>query len=730
MESSENTIQPARGPDRAAAGTVYAGTVTGVKNEGNVQTLEVQFSQGKIRFKADGDFSPGEKVRLSFPGHGAVQVEKGAASQGDGIEADYALPRNLSALKDLRGFEENLVAWMGAAKDSPAAANANAGADAQARSALMRLTLPQLMLKIMEQPGGREKIAQAAAGLDPAILDALYDALEATDADALPADSGAVDEESAEPAAGFPLTEGPVRNGAKPALLDLLRTLGQPVNPGEAGRSGSAPAANASSSAIPVSLPVRTLLSADTGAFMPAESGTGHAPWFGRIVDKQAADDFLTPKQRLQFTGRGAPPDNGPMFRYLIDTGGRTLEAYSSQSLEPGAFTDFTLERQGGRVQAVFTDPAASLPAGIRSAMAGASPALRQGIQVAAHYLHEFRGEPYFDTLVEDFGEVLAQSGRLESRAAGGALANAGPAGKGAEKPAGMPDRETLDGLLKLFVAYPRDPARPEAQAKAWGDAVKDPQAMLKLLRSMAPDQDETLLRARTALHLSAETRSSEGTADPDALGSAAGKTDGPEAAALLKKLLPETFRSDELLTFAKDAIPPSLSGKEHEAGKFLLQAVAHAFPREDQIQEGRPVQFYFYQGQEWRQLRVTWEREGGGKAVRGKPGPKAPLHVSVETEAKRMGKVNVAVSWDPKGAKLDFRNQFHDVRDLLARSLPELEKNLALMDFRVTAWTYELIPPEPAMLPDSGWARPGLSAASLRGPSGASEGGGLDVKG
>jgi hypothetical protein len=712
MESSENTIQPARGPERAAGGTVYAGTVTGVKNEGDVQTLEVQFSQGKIRFKADGDFSPGEKVRLSFPGNGAVQVEKNAASLGDGPEADYALPRNLSALKDLRGFEGNLVEWMGGAKDSPVSANASAGDAAQARSALMRLTLPQLMLQVMERPGGREKLAQAAAGLDPTVLNALYDALESTDAESLPADAGAA------------------RNGAKPVLLDLLRTLAQPGGPGEAGRSGNARAGAASSSAIPVSLPVRALLSAEAGSFMTVESGAGHAPWFGRIVDKQAADDFLTPKQRLQFTGRGAPPEHGPMFRYLIDTGGRTLEAYSSQSLEPGAFTDFALERQGGRVQASFTDPAASLPAGIRSAMADASPALRQGMLVAAHYLHEFRGEPYFDKLVADFGEVLAQSGRLDPRAADGAMENAGAAGKGLEKAAGMPDREMLDGLLKLFVAYPRDTARPEAQAKAWGEAVKDPQAMLKLLRSMAPEQDETLLRSRTALHLAADGRASKGDPESDAFAAAPGKADGPEVAALLKKLLPETFRSEDLLKLAKDAIPSSLNGKEHEAGKFLLQAVAHAFPREDQIQEGRPVQFYFYQGQEWRQLRVTWEREGGGKAARGKSGPQAPLHVNVETDAKRMGKVNVAVSWDPKGAKLDFRNQFHDVRDLLAQSLPELEKNLALMDFRVTAWTYELIPPEPASNPDPGWARPGLSAASLRGPSGLSDGGGLDVKG
>jgi hypothetical protein len=719
MESSENTIQPARAPERTAGTKVFAGTVTGVKKEGSSQTLEVQFSQGRIRFKAEGDFSAGEKVRLSFPGNGAVQVEKGTAASGEGAEADYTLPRNLSALKELRTFEESLVKWMGAAKDSPA--QANTGANGQAQSAWMRLTLPQLMLQAMERPGGRDKLLQSAAGLDPSVLNALYDALEATDTESMLMETGPA-KWSSGPSSAEAI---PARGGARPALLDLLRTLTQPV-PGDAGRAGGAGAGGqTSSSAIPVSLPVRALLSADSGSFLTVESGDGHAPWFGRIADKQAADDFLTPKQRLQFTGKGAPPENGPMFRYLIDTGGRTLEAYSSQSLEPGAFTDFTLERHGGRVQAAFTDPASSLSAGIKSAMAGASPALREGMLVAAHYLHEFRGEPYFDKLVADFGEVLAQSGRLNPQAADGTAA-----GKNVQKPVGMPDREALDGLLKLFVAYPRNAAQPEAQAKAWGDAVKDPQAMLKLLRAMAPDQEESLLRARTALHLAAERALSSGNPEAAGVEGASGNADGREVAALLKKLLPDTFRSEDLLKFAKDAIPSGLGNKEHEAGKFLLQAVAHAFPREDQIQEGRPVQFYFYQGQEWRQLRVTWERGGGEKAVRGKPGPKAPLHVNVETDAKRMGKVNVAVSWDPKGAKLDFRNQFHDVRELLAQSLPELERNLALMDFRVTAWTYELVPPEPGPLPESGWTWSGLSASSLRGPAGAPEGGSLDVTG
>ena len=128
--------------------------------------------------------------------------------------------------------------------------------------------------------------------------------------------------------------------------------------------------------------------------------------------------------QRLQFGGAGmvagAPTPmsakSEPLFRYLMDMGGRTMEVFSSQDVEAGEFADFELERLGGRVQARFSDPAASLPVGVRTAMAGSSPELRQGMLVASHYLQDFKGEPYFGRLMQDFGEVLAQSGAMDAR--------------------------------------------------------------------------------------------------------------------------------------------------------------------------------------------------------------------------------------------------------------------------------------------------------------------------
>ncbi|MEO7427416.1 MAG: hypothetical protein ABI036_19680 [Fibrobacteria bacterium] len=724
MDASENSIPPLRFADKASGlgarsagttadkvspGTAFMGTVTAIKKADGAQTLEVQYSQGKVRFQADGDFQVGERLRLSFSENGSVQVEKGPPAPGSGDQGvGYTLPGNMSTLKDLRDFERKVSQWVASGGRSGTGAASRTGMDAGPAApepaALQRLTLPQLLLKAMALPGGKEFLGQALAGAHSGTLSALLEAVEV-----LPEESPA---------------------GSKAALLDMLRSAAGDGNAAGAGK-GTRP-----SDALLAMLggtTERAEKPGSAGAFLPAESGSGHAPWFGRILERQQADGYLSPSQRLRFGGAEGPPQSGPMYRYMLDMGGgHTLEAFSSEAKPPGSFTDFTLEKQGGRLQAVFMDPAAALPADLKTAMAAASPQMRQGMMLAARYLREFEQEPYFGRLVADFGEVLAQSGRMEANGADG-------------KPAGIPDRKDLDGLLKLFVAFPRDGARPESQAKVWGEAVQDPQAMLRLLKTLKPEGDASLLRSGTALRLAGEavipagvavrlgakgipdmnTTRAEGNPAvtpqnlPPGPAGAAQAGESPEVtAAWLKKLLPEAFRSEDLLNLAKDASLLTPAGKEHDAAKFLLQAVAHAFPREDQIQEGKPAQFYFYQGQEWRNLQVTWER--GAEKGRAKAGSKAPLQVRVETQAKHMGTVKVGVSWDPKGARLDFKNQFIDVRDLLSRSLPELERNLALMDFRVTAWTYDLLPDAVPASPDPGWTRP----ASL------SDGANLDLMG
>jgi hypothetical protein len=626
------------------------GTVTGLKREDGRQTLEVQYSQGRIRFQAEGDFQVGEKVRLSFPGNGAVQVEKGQNAEGpaDWQGVGYTLPRNLGALNDLRAFEEQLVRWMGG-RPQPGAVPAAVGKDPFAR-----LTLPQLLMQAMERKGGKDFLAQSLANLDPSVVSALLDSLDEAEGDP----------------------------SIKAALSDLLRSLGR----------GADAAPQASARPAPAS-----------GAFLTAEAGAGHAPWFGRIAARSEADGILFASNRMGYAGAGSGKGE-PVYRYMLDMGGSSLEVYSSQAKEPGEFADFALERHGGRLEARFSDPAASLPAGLRTAIAGAPSEARQGMVLASHYLQEFQSEPYFGKLVEDFGTVLSQSGLLA------------PPGPG--QPAAIPKQEQVDELLKLFVSFPRDADAPAAQAKAWGDAVRDPKAMEKLLQALRPQDEAALLRTGTSLRAVPGADARPAAAEALLAAMKAGG-EGPEAAAaLLRKLLPESFKPEDLLRLAKDAALPA--GKEHEAAKFLLQAVANSLPQNAPIPEGTPTQFYYYQGQEWRNLQVTWRREGGGKDARNRKGPEGPLQVKVETQSKHMGRVNVGVSWEPKGARLDFKNQHQDVRELLSQSLPELEKSLALLDFKVTAWTYELLPNEMPSLPDPGWTRP----ASL------SDGAHLDLKG
>lgn len=670
MDSSEYKIQPVKGGSGSpAVPTAFAGTVTGVKTENGEQSVEIRFSQGRIRLQAEGEFQPGDRVKLTFAGNGSVQLEKGPMPQpqdeGDGV--GYKLPANLSTLKDLRAFEENVSRFLAGREAAGMAAGSQAGAG-QGRPA-GSTSLPRLLMQAMGKQGGRDLLAEYLPALHRGVVSALIDALQETEGDP----------------------------GSKSGLLDLMKALGK-------SRDGAA---------VELAGGKAQAAAADTGKFMTGEVGAGHTPWFGRIASKSQAEGFLTPMQRLQFGGAGmaagAPSPmsakSDPLFRYQMDMGGRTLEVFSAQDMEAGEFADFGLERQGARVQARFSDPAASLPGDVRTALAGSSPEMRRGMLVASHYLHDFKGEPYYGRLIRDFGEVLAQSGAMEAKT---------PEGR-----PGIPDRKDLDGLLKLFVAYPRDTEHPERQARAWGDALKDPQAMMRLLKVMRPEQDAALLRAATGLRLAPAQTLMPGDAERSAVippmpplvpeTALEGGGDGQEAAAgWLRKVLPEAFSSGDLLKLAAEGAPPTSAGKEHDAAKFLLQAVAGGFPREDQIPEGKPSQFYFYQGQEWRNLQVTWKRDGGGQG-KGKAGPKAPLQVRVETTARHMGQVNVAVSWEPKGAKLDFRNQFHDARELLRKFLPELEKSLALLDFKVTSWNYELLPPDEsaAPAPDPGWTRP-----------------------
>lgn len=735
MDGSQTPIQPGRtGPGTGMPQGVVQGTITAIRQEEGRQSVEIQSAQGRIRLQADGEFQVGEKVRVHMPqaGQGGeIRLEKGLEKtplplphlmvEGPGKDAD--LQGKVAVLKELRAFEENLGRWIGARQPgstgqaqaamalgaglaagigsgsgsggiaASAAPAALAGADLES---LLRLPLPELLKRMLAREGGRDMLARSLLGLGPQAFAALMDGLEEGSGSAGgPADSG------------------------KASLLQMLRVMrrdgdagaARPEAQGMAGRMAAGGAGMEPRGALPMGI-------RDLGAFWPGGPGgaangsttgaNGQAmPWMGRVIERQevgGAMAFAGGRMLPAASKDGAAP---PMFRYLLDLGGRTLEVRGAQARQPGEFVQFEMEKQGARLQARFLDPAQALPASLRTAFAEASPEGKAALQVSARFLTEFKAEPFFDRLVKDFGEVLFQSGRL-----------ALPEGQQAWKAGTLPNPRELDTLLRLFVAFPRDAGQPERQAKTWSDAARDPRALMDLLRDLKPGGDTALLRTGTPLRLAgAPDPRDAGLPLPAGAGGAEKRTEA--LAALLRGALPDVFKSPELLELARQtAQSGGPEAREQQAARFLLQAFSGLMPREDEMREGRPAPFYFYQGQDWRGLQVTWQRDGE-RADPGRRNSGAPVMVRVETEARHMGKVDVGAVLTEGRLVLDFRNQFHDVRDLLEENIPELEKSLALLGVRIEAWSYARLPEAPQAPPTAGWVRP----ASL-------DGGNLDLTG
>jgi hypothetical protein len=735
VDGSQTPIQTGRtGTGTGMPQGAVQGTITAIRQEDGRQSVEIQSAQGRIRLQADGEFQVGEKVRVHLPhaGQGGdVRLEKlplplpqPNAEGLPGKGADFQ--GKLAVLNELRAFEENLGRWIGGRQpglpgqaqaamaqgaglaagvggggftgSAVTAALTGTGAGADLES-LLRLPLPELLKRVLAREGGRDMLAQNLLGLGHQAFAALMDGLE----------------ESAGKAGG------PGDSG-KASLLQMLRVMRRE---GEAGAGTARPdvhgmagrvASGGTDARVTTSMGPR-----DMGAFWPAgpESAGGTAnrsasgingqamPWMGRVIERQEVGGSMAFAGGRMLPAPSKDGADSTMFRYLLDLGGRTLEVRGAQARQPGEFVHFEIERQGARLQARFLDPAQAMPATLRAAFAAAPPDGKAALQVSARFLSEFKSEPFFDRLVKDFGEVLFQSGRLSL-----------PEGQHAWKAGSLPNPRELDTLLRLFVAFPRDTDQPERQAKTWSDAARDPRALMDLLRDLKPGGDTALLRTGTPLRLAGPLSPQEAGLPPPP--GSAGTEKGAEAlATLLRGALPEVFKSPELLDLARQ---PALSGnpdaKDQQAAKFLLQAFSGLMPREDDMREGRPAPFYFYQGQDWRGLQVTWQRDGE-RAAHERRDPTAPVKVRVETEARHMGKVDVGAVLTEGRLMLDFRNQFHDVRELLEENIPELEKSLALLDVRIEAWTYARMPDAPNVLPTAGWVRP----ASL-------DGGNLDLVG
>lgn len=669
-----------------------------MKRENGVQTVEIQSAQGRIRLQAEGEFQVGERVKIFMPQGGAVRLEKAPppAGQADWRGVSYQMTENIATLKSLRAFEEQLVNWVaGRQPGSPGAGMGAAGGGLLGAGSeletLMRLPLPELLKRVLAREGGREMLMGALSGLGKEAFATLMSGLEE----------------------GAGSTPG-IADGSKASLMEMLKGMRRNLEntPPGADRALSGVPGKGAEALAARGGPAQPGL----GAFWPGGAGEGAAPWLGRVLERQdtAGSLAFAGGKPLPYMQKGAGAGDSPMIRYLMDLGGRTMEVQSSQSRQPGDFVSFEMERQGARMQARFLDPAQTLPASLRASFAEAPVDAKAALQVAARYLNEFKGEPYYDRLIKDFGEVLAQSGRF-----------ALPEGATSLKPGNLPTQKELDNILRLFVAFPRDLEQPERQARTWSEALRDPKAMMDLLKTLKPEADTSLLRSITPMRLAAGAGASGagalgGGLPPElaALNLSGGEKGEDALVALLRKMLPEGFRSAELLELARQPGAPGTETKEGKHAQFLLQAFAGLVPREDELREGKPNQFYFYHNQDWKGLQVTWERNKE-QGVRQKRDSDTPIKVRVETQAQHMGKVDVGVVLRGDQASLDFKNQFHDVRDLLGENMPELEKSLAILDVHIEAWTYEQMADQPMVLPTAGWVRP----ASL-------DGGNLDLMG
>jgi hypothetical protein len=66
---------------------------------------------------------------------------------------------------------------------------------------------------------------------------------------------------------------------------------------------------------------------------------------------------------------------------------------------------------------------------------------------------------------------------------------------------------------------------------------------------------------------------------------------------------------------------------------------------------------------------------------------------MDITVRGQNLGQVEVNLVLDAQGSRLQFRNEFHDARNLLARYLPPLERLLEDLDLRLLDWSYARLP-------------------------------------
>ncbi len=653
-----------------------AGVVTAVEQGREGQKLTVQTPAGRVQVMAEGQFSPGQTVRLDPETLQASNPSLLAYLSGERTPAFRADTLSTLRMAVLREFQAKLVEWQAGRPELP-----------------QRQPLFELMKDIASQPGGRDFILQLARQLFAEFGGHLPSAL-------MPGPNGAaavLPDSPTEfarlilqslfrgwapstPTTGphsAPLLHPPFREPTETQLLPkLVQVLTrEPALPFAASSATAgiqkeiAPAplfatpATPATSVSPVPLPAN-LVPPVLPVSLPAN------PIF-------PAPTAAVPSSPASPIASLNPILGEPVFRYTLDAGTWTAEAFSRESRTPGEAVPVRLERVDGTLRAHFLPITSVLSPEVLLALPQKTAAPHPAFFAAQEFLGDFKSEKFFPQLVRDFGEILRAGGRYDPPA-------------NAEAPIrNLPAPRELEGLLRLFLSFPVEPRAAAQQGNIWSGMQSPLDSRLtQWLGHFQPGSAAGSALLTEELGLKPSTQGAPTSASGPSGGLAPAPMEAAAENALQKappwERLPEGLTTAKLREWLMEEA--SLQPREAAARKFLQQALSVHLARAGEFTEGEnhPAQVW-HQGQ-WQGLRVLWRRQG--KSGEGDDANKA-FAFAVETTMPQLGQVEVKVKVLPEGASLDFRSENPAARGLLAGAIKELETRLDHLDFKVKSFTF-----------------------------------------
>jgi hypothetical protein len=589
-----------------------------------------------------------------------LRLEKQATAGSEPVwrQAGFVLPGHVQVLRDLGSLENALFQFLlqrglSANPERSPAQNPAPGAvplplpesnpSALPAAKLSPESLPTLILRVLEQKGGLDFLTAQIAKLQPQSLRPLVASMAALDP--------------------------PKEPEAQRRFLALMQGFRRALSQADQIRAEIPAVRSTAPQAPPRPEAGRELM-----RYLRPTPGADLFLGRGLIVERtESGTRAPVSGTASPAVPAGTPEANSPL-RYRIDLGGAMLEAFSAERRMPGDFVTFHLERDQGRLWIRFRDGERSLPPELRPAYAAADAPGKAALLLSADFLGPALDKPGFVAAARDFAALLSDTGRLQG-----------------SKP-DLPSPDELDVLFRLMLAFPKDAANPGMQARVWGEAVRQDGGLASFLRLLRPAESapsEALLRPDSILQTS--PRLAEKPENPaqeavvQALRAASGGTGELrwenlfEAARTLAT--PEAARGE--------TARPALAGVE----KFLLQALVGMGPRDDDWPETQVRNFQFYQGNAWQGSEASWSKVQDSKTRSFDGSKRPPVRMDITVRGQNLGQVEVNLVLDAQGSRLQFRNEFHDARNLLARYLPPLERLLEDLDLRLLDWSYARLP-------------------------------------